>query len=59
MLCWSGFGRISGSEAPGRSNPIPLGMVARREHGADQSRDHYCGHESANRLTDDLAAEAI
>jgi len=34
-------------------------MVDRREHGANQERDQDCGHESANRRTDDLAAEAM
>jgi protein subunit release factor B len=34
-------------------------MVDRREHGANQERDQDCGHESANRRADDLAAEAM
>lgn len=34
-------------------------MVNRREHGANQERDQDCGHESANRRTDDLAAEVV
>lgn len=34
-------------------------MVNRREHGANQERDQDSDHESANRRTDDLAAEAM
>jgi hypothetical protein len=45
-------------EVPRRSNTTPLGMMDRREHGANQGRDQDCGNEGANRRTDDLVAEA-
>src|SRR5690349_14692246 len=34
-------------------------MVDRRDHGADQSGNQGCAHESANRITDDLTADSI